>query len=46
MVKTVEDPNRHINRQIARSMGNKDLVLRGVNISDGLGFLKRPRCSA
>ena len=42
MVKTVEDPNRHINRQIARWIGNKDLVLRGVNISDGLGFLKHP----
>jgi pimeloyl-ACP methyl ester carboxylesterase len=42
MVKTVEDPNRHVNRQIAHWIRDRDLVLRGVNISAGLSFLRQP----
>jgi pimeloyl-ACP methyl ester carboxylesterase len=42
MVRTVEDPNRHVNRQIARWIRDRDLVLRGVNVSDGLRSLTAP----
>ena len=42
MVKTVEDPNRHVNRQIACWIRDRDLVLRGVNISEGLARLQQP----
>lgn len=42
MVKTVEDPNRHVNRQIAHWIRARDLVLRGVNISDALARVKNP----
>ena len=36
LVKTVEDPNRAINREIALWIRNRDLVLRGTNVSDAL----------
>ncbi|APR83265.1 Polyhydroxyalkanoic acid synthase [Minicystis rosea] len=42
MVKTVEDPNRHVNRQIACWIRDRDLVLRGVNVSEGLTRLANP----
>jgi pimeloyl-ACP methyl ester carboxylesterase len=42
MVKTVEDPNRHVNRQIARWIRDKDLILHGVNVSDGLRAIEAP----
>jgi pimeloyl-ACP methyl ester carboxylesterase len=42
MVRTVEDPNRHVNRQIACWIRDRDLTLRGVNISESLRALKRP----
>jgi pimeloyl-ACP methyl ester carboxylesterase len=42
MVKTVEDPNRHVNREIAHWMRARDLVLRGVNISEGLRGITAP----
>ena len=42
MVKTVEDPNRHVNRQIACWMRDKDLILRGVNITEGLAGIRSP----
>jgi pimeloyl-ACP methyl ester carboxylesterase len=42
MVRTVEDPNRHVNRQIAHWIKDRDLVLRGVNISDALSHLENP----
>lgn len=42
MVKTVEDPNRHVNRQIAQWIREKDLVLRGVNIAEGLSAVVAP----
>lgn len=42
MVKTVEDPNRHVNKQIAHWIRARDLVLRGVNISDALASVKAP----
>jgi pimeloyl-ACP methyl ester carboxylesterase len=42
MVKTVEDPNRFINRQIARWIRERDLVIEGVNVSEGLWRVTRP----
>jgi pimeloyl-ACP methyl ester carboxylesterase len=42
MVKTVEDPNRHVNRQIARWIRDRDLILRGVNIAEGLRSVSAP----
>jgi pimeloyl-ACP methyl ester carboxylesterase len=42
MVKTVEDPNRAINRQIARWIRSRDLVLRDTNISEALRSVTRP----
>jgi esterase/lipase len=41
-VKTVENPNRHINREIARWVRDKDLIVRGVNISQGLSKVTCP----
>jgi alpha-beta hydrolase superfamily lysophospholipase len=42
LVKTVEDPNRHVNREIARWFASKDLVVRGVNVSDALPKITEP----
>jgi pimeloyl-ACP methyl ester carboxylesterase len=42
MVKTVEDPNRHVNREIARWIRARDLVVRDVNISEGLRSIEAP----
>ncbi len=42
MVKTVEDPNRHINRQLAHWIKDKDLILKGVNISQSIGKVTAP----
>lgn len=42
MAKTVEDPNRHVNRQIAKWINQRDLVLRGVNVSEEIERIDRP----
>ena len=42
MVRTVEDPNRHVNRQIAHWIKDRDLVLQGVNVSDAVATLRNP----
>ena len=42
MVKTVENPNRHVNREIARWIRDKDLVVRGVNVAEALKTLDLP----
>ncbi len=42
MVRTVEDPNRHVNRQIARWIKDRDLILRGINVTDGLPAIRAP----
>jgi pimeloyl-ACP methyl ester carboxylesterase len=42
MVKTVEDPNRYINREIAHWIRRRDLVVGGVNVSDALRSMKEP----
>jgi pimeloyl-ACP methyl ester carboxylesterase len=42
MVKTVEDPNRHINREIAHWIGAKDLIVRGKNLSEEIRRLQNP----
>jgi pimeloyl-ACP methyl ester carboxylesterase len=42
MVRTVEDPNRHVNREIAQWIRDKDLILKGVNIAEGLTRVQNP----
>jgi len=42
LVKTVEDPNRHVNREIAEWFATRDLVLRGVNVSEALPRITVP----
>jgi pimeloyl-ACP methyl ester carboxylesterase len=42
MIKTVEDPNPYVNRQIAQWIRDKDLILRGVNISEALRSVAAP----
>lgn len=42
MARTVENPNRHINREIAEWIRDQDLVIRGVNISEALTGLTNP----
>jgi fermentation-respiration switch protein FrsA (DUF1100 family) len=42
MVKTVEDPNRHVTRQIAEWIHERDLILGGVNIAEGLRAVAAP----
>lgn len=42
MTRTVEDPNRFVNRQIARWIRDRDLIVDGVNVGDGLGRLTNP----
>jgi pimeloyl-ACP methyl ester carboxylesterase len=42
MVATVEDPNPVINRQIARWITKRDLVVRGVNVSQALASMTMP----
>ncbi len=42
MVKTVEDPNPHVNRQIAHWIRAKDLIVRGANVTEGLRSVVSP----
>jgi pimeloyl-ACP methyl ester carboxylesterase len=42
MTRTVEDPNRFVNQQIARWIKERDLVVRGVNLSTALARLDNP----
>lgn len=42
MVQTVEDPVPRINREIAEWIGRRDLVLRGRNVTEGVGSLAHP----
>ncbi len=42
MIKTVEDPNRHINREIAHWIRGQDLIVRGINVSEALRGVTRP----
>jgi pimeloyl-ACP methyl ester carboxylesterase len=42
MVRTVEDPNPYINKEIAEWVGRKDLVVRGVNVSRALRDMTYP----
>ncbi|MBK8257219.1 MAG: alpha/beta fold hydrolase [Polyangiaceae bacterium] len=42
MAQTVEDPNRHVNRQIAQWIKDKDLVTAGVNLSTSLAQQNEP----
>jgi len=42
LVQTVDDPVPWINRQIARWIRHKDLVVDGVNVTEGLGAVDTP----
>jgi pimeloyl-ACP methyl ester carboxylesterase len=42
MIRTVEDPNPSINREIAEWVRRKELVLGGVNVSRALPSMKNP----
>ncbi len=42
---TVDDPNRHLNKQIAHWVKNKDLVVEGLNITQGMGAVNLPLLS-
>ena len=42
MVETVEDPNPTMNRQIARWIVRRDLIVRGVNVSRALAAMDLP----
>ncbi len=42
LVQTVEDPNPVMNRQIARWLVKRDLIVRGVNVSEELPRMKLP----
>jgi pimeloyl-ACP methyl ester carboxylesterase len=42
MAKTVEDPSRHVNRQIAHWIRGRDLVVHGTNISESLASIRTP----
>lgn len=42
MLRTVETPSRHVNREIAEWIRDRDLVLRGINITRELGRVVHP----
>lgn len=42
MVNTVEDPDPRVNRDIARWIGARDMVLRGVNVTEAMGRMHLP----
>ena len=42
MPRTVETPNRHVNREIAQWICDQDLVLRGLNVTRALGRVVHP----
>lgn len=42
LVRTVEDPNRFINREIGRWIHNKDLFIHGQNVSDRMRSVTQP----
>ncbi|HWL89304.1 MAG TPA: alpha/beta fold hydrolase [Polyangiaceae bacterium] len=42
MVQTVEDPNPHVNRNIARWIAERDLIMRGTNVSRALATMRHP----
>jgi len=42
MIRTVEDPNRHVNREIAEWISRRELVLAGVNVSRALATMRHP----
>jgi pimeloyl-ACP methyl ester carboxylesterase len=42
MVETVEDPSRHMNREIAEWMARREMIVGGVNVSKALASLPQP----
>jgi pimeloyl-ACP methyl ester carboxylesterase len=45
LIETVEDPSFGLNREIARWLRKKDLIVRGVNVSQSLAVYTKPLCS-
>jgi pimeloyl-ACP methyl ester carboxylesterase len=45
MIQTVEDPNPYVNAEIATWMKRRELVIRGVNVSEKLRQMKYPHLS-
>jgi pimeloyl-ACP methyl ester carboxylesterase len=45
MLPTVEDPSRHINREIAKWMRDKDLIINGRNLSDDAAHYDHELCT-
>lgn len=42
MIRTVEDPSRHINRELAAWITSRDLTVRGVNLTESLRRVTSP----
>ncbi len=42
MIQTVENPNRRLNREIAKWVKQGDLVIRGVNVTEAVANVKNP----
>jgi len=42
MIQTIEDPNPVLNREIAEWIGTRDLVVRGINVTDRLAAAENP----
>ena len=42
LVETVDDPNRHLNRELALWMKRGDLVIRGLNVTEAFGKVDLP----
>jgi len=42
LVRTVDDPNPHLNRQIAHWIEDRDLVVDGVNVTDAMADIQTP----
>ncbi len=42
IMQTVEDPNRHINRELAEWLRRKDLIIGGINVGERLRSVRNP----
>jgi hypothetical protein len=42
MIQTVENPDRNLNREIAEWVKNRDLVIRGLNVTEAVANVKNP----
>ena len=42
LMETIEDPNRHLNREIAEWIQHKDIIIEGKNVTQGMKKVKTP----